>query len=109
MKISQRNYHKGRKASIATISAADPKIGALIAESLEKVGTNGVVTVEESKGLELDVEYKEGMELDKGYASPYFVTNPETLEAEIENPRILITDQKNFLNGGNSTSSGKLG
>jgi len=85
---------KEEKASIATISAADPKIGAMIAQALEKVGANGVVTVEESKGLEMSVDYKEGMELDKGYASPYFVTNPEALKAEIENPHILITDQK---------------
>lgn len=82
------------KAAIATISAADSEIGHKIAEALEKVGANGVVTVEESKGLELSVEYKEGMELDKGYASAYFVTNPETLKAEISSPHILITDQK---------------
>lgn len=79
---------------IATISAADPEIGEKIAEALEKVGRDGVVTVEEGKGLTLEIEYKEGMEFDSGYVSPYFVTNPEKMEAEVENPHILITDQK---------------
>jgi chaperonin GroEL len=79
---------------IATISAGDPLIGAKIAEALDKVGSNGIVTVEESKGLELDIEYKEGMEFDEGYISAYFVTNAETMEAEIDNPYIIITDQK---------------
>jgi chaperonin GroEL len=81
-------------ASVATISAGDPEIGAKIAEALDKVGRDGVVTVEEGKGLTIDIEYKEGMEFDKGYASPYFVTIPEKMEAEIENPYILITDKK---------------
>ncbi len=79
---------------VATISAADPKIGAMIAEALNKVGKDGVVTVEEGKGLNMEIEYKEGMEFDKGYASPYFVTIPEKMEAEVENPYILITDKK---------------
>ncbi len=81
-------------AKVATISAQDDKIGALIAEALVKVGKNGVVTVEEGKGLTMEIEYKEGMEFDKGYASPYFVTNAERMEAEIEDPYILITDKK---------------
>ncbi len=81
-------------AKVATISAQDPKIGGLIAEALAKVGKDGVVTVEEGKGLELSIDYKEGMEFDKGYASPYFVTNPDKMEAEIEDPYILITDKK---------------
>ncbi len=87
---------KGKEeiAQVATISAADPTIGNLVAEALEKVGKDGVVTVEESKGLETNVEYKEGMEFDQGYISPYFVTNPERMEAEIEDPYILITDKK---------------
>ncbi|MFH1896040.1 MAG: chaperonin GroEL [bacterium] len=93
-KSAKKISTKQEKAAIATISAADSEIGNKIAEALEKVGANGVVTVEESKGLELSVEYKEGMELDKGYASAYFVTNPDTLKAEITNPHILITDQK---------------
>jgi len=79
---------------VATISAQDEKIGSLIAEALTKVGKDGVVTVEEGKGLELSIDYKEGMEFDKGYASAYFVTNPEKMDAEIENPYILITDKK---------------
>ena len=81
-------------AKVATISAQDGKIGSLIAEALSKVGKDGVVTVEEGKGLELSIDYKEGMEFDKGYASPYFVTNPDKMEAEIEDPYILITDKK---------------
>lgn len=87
---------KGRQeiTQVATISAADPAIGEKIAEALEKVGKDGVVTVEEGKGLTLEIKYKEGMEFDKGYASPYFVTNPEKMEAEIEDAYILITDKK---------------
>ncbi len=87
---------KGTKdiSQVATISAADPLIGQKIAEALEKIGRDGVVTVEEGKGLTLEIEYKEGMEFDNGYVSPYFVTNPEKMEAEIENPYILITDKK---------------
>jgi len=79
---------------VATISAGDAAIGAKIAEALDKVGRDGVVTVEEGKGLTIDIEYKEGMEFDRGYVSAYFVTNPEKMEAEIENPYILLTDKK---------------
>ncbi len=79
---------------VATIAAQDSEIGAKIAEVLKKVGSDGVVTVEEGKGLEVEIEYKEGMEFDNGYVSPYFVTDPEKMEAEVENPYILITDQK---------------
>jgi chaperonin GroEL len=79
---------------VATISAQDEKIGGLIAEALKKVGKDGVVTVEEGKGLLMEIEYKEGMEFDKGYASPYLVTNADKMEAEIEDPYILITDKK---------------
>lgn len=81
-------------AKVATISAQDEKIGSLIAEALTKVGKDGVVTVEEGKGLTMEIEYKEGMEFDKGYASPYFVTNPDKMEAEISDAYILITDKK---------------
>jgi chaperonin GroEL len=81
-------------AKVATISAQSEEIGQLIADALDKVGKDGVVTVEEGKGLELSVDYKEGMEFDKGYASAYLVTNPEKMEAEIEDPYILITDKK---------------
>lgn len=79
---------------VATISAGDEAIGKKIAEALAKVGRDGVISVEESKGWDLEIEYKEGMEFDNGYVSPYFVTNPGTMEAEVENPYIIITDQK---------------
>lgn len=79
---------------VATISAQDEKIGSLIAEALDKVGKDGVVTVEEGRGLEMSIDYKEGMEFDRGYASSYFVTNPDKMEAEMEDPYILITDKK---------------
>jgi chaperonin GroEL len=79
---------------VATISAQDENIGRKIAAALEKVGKDGVITVEEGRGIELSVEYKEGMEFEKGYASPYFVTNSDKMEAEIEDPYILITDKK---------------
>ncbi len=87
---------KGREeiAQVATISAGDTEIGAKIAEALDKVGRDGVVTVEEGKSLTIDIEYTDGMEFDKGYASAYFVTDPAKMEAEIENPYILITDKK---------------
>lgn len=79
---------------VATISAADETIGRLIAEALQKVGKDGVVTVEEGKGLEMDIEYTEGMEFDKGYASAYFVTDTSRMEAAINDAYILITDKK---------------
>ena len=81
-------------ANVATISAADSELGNLIADALKKVGKDGIITVEEGKGLFTEIEYKEGMEFDKGYASAYFVTNPDKMEAEIEDPYILITDKK---------------
>lgn len=84
----------GDVAKVATISAQDEKIGSLIAEALAKVGKDGVVTVEEGRGLEMSIDYKEGMEFDKGYASAYFVTNADRMEAEIADPYILITDKK---------------
>jgi len=81
-------------ANVATISAGDSQLGNLIAEALKKVGKDGVVTVEEGKGLSTEIEYKEGMEFDKGYSSAYMVTNSDKMEAEIEDPYILITDKK---------------
>ena len=93
-KTAKKVSTKEEKAQLATISAADPTIGDLIAEALEKVGDDGVVTVEESKGLETNVEYKEGMEFDRGFVSPYFVTDSAKMEASIESPHILITDKK---------------
>lgn len=82
------------KEQVATNSAQDAEMGGLIAEALEKVGAEGVVTVEESRGLEVSVDYKEGMQLDKGYTSSYFVTDTARMEASIEDPYILITDKK---------------
>lgn len=79
---------------VAKISAQDDTIGGLIAEALQKVGKDGVVTVEEGRTMEMEVVYKEGMEFDKGYVSPYFVTNSDKMESEIEDPYILITDKK---------------
>jgi len=79
---------------VATISAQNAEIGAKIAEAIKKVGPDGVVTVEEGKGLELVIDYKEGMEFDKGYISAYFITDPDTMEATIEEPYILLTDKK---------------
>lgn len=79
---------------IATISAADPTIGKMIADALGKVGSDGVVTVEESKGLETYVDTKEGMEFDRGFVSPYFVTDTDKMKAIIDDAHILITDQK---------------
>ena len=81
-------------AHVAAISAADREIGELIAEVMDKVGKDGVITVEESKGLLFEKEYVEGMQLDRGYISAYFVTNPERMEAELEDPYLLITDKK---------------
>lgn len=85
---------KEKIAQVATISARDPKIGELIAEVIEKVGKDGVVTVEESKTLGLTHEIVEGMQFDKGYVSAYMVTNQERMEAELENPYIFVTDKK---------------
>lgn len=85
---------KEQVAQVATISAADAEIGNLIAEVMEKVGKDGVITVEESKGLQFETEYVEGMEFDRGYISPYFITNPELMKCELEDPYILITDKK---------------
>ena len=81
-------------AQVASISAADKHIGSLIADVMDKVGKDGVITVEESKGIEFETEYVEGMEFDRGYLSAYFVTNSERMEASIDDPYILITDKK---------------
>ncbi|MDD5312607.1 MAG: chaperonin GroEL [Dehalococcoidia bacterium] len=85
---------KEQVAQVATISAADSQIGNLIAEVMEKVGKDGVITVEESKGLQFETDYVEGMQFDRGYISPYFITNAEQMKTEIEDPYILITDKK---------------
>ncbi len=81
-------------AFVASISANDAMIGKLIADAMDKVGKDGVITVEESKGIETTVEVVEGMMFDKGYISPYFITDPEKMEATLEEPQILITDKK---------------
>ena len=81
-------------ADVATISAADKEIGSLIADVMEKVGRDGVITVEESRGLQFETEFTEGMQIDRGYISPYFVTNTERMESVLDDPMILITDKK---------------
>jgi chaperonin GroEL len=85
---------KDEIANVAAISAQERAIGELIAEVMDKVGKDGVITVEESKGLEFETEYVEGMQFDRGYISPYFISSPEAMEANIENPYILIHDKK---------------
>ncbi|MDO9087543.1 MAG: chaperonin GroEL [Anaerolineaceae bacterium] len=85
---------KNEIANVATISAQDRSIGELIADVMDKVGKDGVITVEESKGLEFEQEYVEGMQFDRGYISPYFVTDAEHMEAVISEPYILIHDKK---------------
>ncbi len=81
-------------ASVASISAHDREIGELIAEVMDRVGKDGVITVEEGRGLGFETEYTEGMQIDRGYISPYFITNPERMEAIVEDPYILVTDKK---------------
>src|SRR5512145_2657317 len=81
-------------ANVASISAQDRTIGELIADVMDKVGKDGVITVEESKGLQFETEYVEGMQFDRGYISPYFVTEPEHMEANIADAYILIYDKK---------------
>jgi chaperonin GroEL len=83
-----------KKAQIATISAQNETIGELVANAMEKVGDDGVITVDESKGNSIELTYTEGIKIDRGYLSPYFVTNQEKLTSVIENPYILVTDQK---------------
>jgi chaperonin GroEL len=79
---------------VATVSANDVEIGRLLADAMDRVGTDGVITVEEGKGLRLEVEYTEGMQFDRGYISPYFITDSQRMEAAIDEPFILITDRK---------------
>ncbi|MCH8195445.1 MAG: chaperonin GroEL [Chloroflexi bacterium] len=93
-KVSISVAGKEQIAQVAALSAHDDEIGGLIADVMEKVGKDGVITVEESKGIKYEIEYVEGMQFDRGYISPYFVTNTERMESVIEDPYVLITDKK---------------
>lgn len=93
-RVSAEVKGKEQIAQVATITAVDKEIGDLIADVMEKVGKDGVITVEESKGIKYETEFVEGMQFDRGYISPYFVTNAERMETVIEDPYILITDKK---------------
>ena len=93
-KMSQKIETKEEIASVATNSAADPEIGKLIADVMDKVGKDGVITVEESKSLQFETEYVEGMQFDRGYMSAYFITDSEHMESVISEPYILIYDKK---------------
>jgi chaperonin GroEL len=79
---------------VATISAESAELGAIIADTIKKVGKDGVVTVEESQSTGLESEIVEGIQFDKGYVSPYMITNPERMESEFNDPHILVTDKK---------------
>jgi chaperonin GroEL len=94
-KLSRPVVTRREKEQVATISAHnDPKIGQLVGEAMEKVGEEGVITVEESKTTETMLEIVEGMQFDRGFISPYFVTNAEKMEAVLENPAVLLFDRK---------------
>lgn len=92
--ISKPIEGKESIAQVAAISAADDEVGQLIAEAMERVGNDGVITIEESKGFTTELDVVEGMQFDRGYASPYMVTDSDKMEAVLENPYILITDKK---------------
>lgn len=92
--ISQPVENKESIAQVAAISSADEEVGQLIAEAMERVGNDGVITIEESKGFTTELDVVEGMQFDRGYASPYMVTDSDKMEAILENPYILITDKK---------------
>ncbi len=93
-KSAQQVSTKDQIASVGTISASDPAVGAKISDAMEVVGKDGVITVEESQTFGIDIDTVEGMQFDKGYISPYFATNNDTMTAELSNPYILMTDQK---------------
>ena len=92
--ISKQVEDKESIAQVASISSGDERVGELIAEAMERVGNDGVITIEESKGFATELEVVEGMEFDRGYASPYMVTDQDKMEAVLEDPYILITDKK---------------
>ncbi|HIU82743.1 MAG TPA: chaperonin GroEL [Candidatus Faecicola pullistercoris] len=93
-KISKPIESKNAIAQVASVSAGDEEIGQLISDAMEKVGNDGVITVDEGKGLKTELTVVEGMQFDRGYASPYMMTNPDKMEAELDNPAVLITDKK---------------
>ncbi len=93
-KISKEVEDKTAIAQVASISASDESVGQLISEAMEKVGKDGVITIEEGKAMHTELTVVEGMQFDRGYVSPYLVTNTEKMEAELDNPVILITDKK---------------
>ena len=92
--ISQKVENKGEIAQVGAISAADEEVGRYISEAMEKVGNDGVITIEESNGFSTELEVVEGMQFDRGYQSPYMVTDSDKMTAELEKPYILITDKK---------------
>ena len=92
--MAQTVETRERIGQVASLSAHEEAIGETIAEAMEKVGKDGVITVEESKGLADEIEYVEGMQIDRGYISPYFITNPDRMESVLEDPTIVITDKK---------------
>jgi len=93
-KLSRQVSDKTEIAQVASISANDEEIGKIVAEAMEKVGKDGVITVEESQSFGLELEFSEGMQFDQGYVSPYMITNAERMEAEYKDPYILLTDKK---------------
>jgi chaperonin GroEL len=93
-KYAQKVDTKEKIAQVASISANDPEIGDIIADAMEKVGKDGVITVEESRTIKTEVETKDGMQFDKGYISPYMVTDSERMEASLDDPYILVTERK---------------
>ena len=92
--MAQSVETRERIGQVASLSAHEEAIGETIAEAMEKVGKDGVITVEESRGLSDEIEYVEGMQVDRGYISPYFITNPDRMESVLEDPTIIITDKK---------------
>jgi len=94
-------------SQVASLSAHDDEMGTLIAEVMEKVGKDGVITVEESKGLDYEQDFVEGMQIDRGYISPYFITDQDRMESVLEDPYILITDKKSVGSGGHSACTGE--
>src|SRR3954466_2695875 len=94
LEVAREVSDQSEVAQVAAISAQDPKIGELIAEAFDKVGKDGVITVEEAPTMGLELEFTEGMQFDKGYISPYFVTDPERMEAVLDDPQILIVQGK---------------